>query len=76
MIPKELQQIINDLEDQLPYMETALDHINCAISVDGTKQRPVTNPIGMSSDLTDGINLLRKLCNEYSNTEENKNERQ
>ena len=66
MIPKELQQIINDLEDQLPYMEAALDHINCAISVDGTKQKPVTNPIGMSSDLTDGINLLRKLCDEYS----------
>jgi hypothetical protein len=73
MIPKELQQIINNLDDQLGYMQGALNHIEIWTS----KYQKNNNlkpdvPLDYSantlhSDLIDGINLVKKLCRKYSN---------
>ena len=69
MLPKKLQELINKLAKQMTYMDSALGHIDCAITEDKngiTIQRPVSNPMGMSSDLTDGINLVKEICESYS----------
>ena len=69
MLPKKLQDLVNKLHEQVTYMDSALSHIDCAITEDKngiTRQRPVSNPMGMSSDLTDGINLVKEICESYS----------
>lgn len=69
MIPKDLQEMINKLENERHYMRGAFEHINCAITEkkDGSiTQTPVNNPIGMSSDLKDGIEIIEEICKKYS----------
>ena len=74
MIPKELQELINKLRHELMYMEGALDHINCCVDIKDEKgierDRPVKNASGMSSDLTDGINLVKEICQKYGTKKE------
>ena len=74
MIPKELQELINKLRHELMYMEGALDHINCCVDIKDEKgierDRPVKSASGMSSDLADGINLAKQICEKYGNEDE------
>ena len=70
MIPKELQELINKLRHELMYMEGALDHINCCVDIKDERvierDKPVNGASTMSSDLTDGINFVRQICEKYS----------
>ena len=76
MIPKELQELINKLRHELMYMEGALDHINCCVDIKDEKgiekDKPVNHASVMSSDLTDGINLAKQICEKYGNEDEYK----
>ena len=69
-MPKDLQKLINKLRHELMYMEGALDHINCCVDIKDERgierDKPVTSAGTMSSDLTDGINLVKQICEKYS----------
>ena len=74
MIPKELQELINKLRHELMYMEGALDHINCCVDIKDEKgiekDKPVNHASVMSSDSTDGINLVKEICQKYGTRKE------
>ena len=65
---EKIGKLINKLDTQIIYLESALDHIDCAISEDKDGkpiQRPVSNPMGMSAELTDGIDIVKQICEKY-----------
>jgi len=71
MIQKEIQQIINNLNDQLGYMQGALNQIEVWTSKYQRKNNLKPNePLdyyadNLHNDLINGINLVKILCSKY-----------
>ena len=78
MIPNKLQKLINQLDCEIIYLESALRHIQSSLTKDGFpkkgRDRPRLSTFTLNAELETGIKLVKKICNKYTKKAKEQNE--